>query len=463
MPVRSCVGFATLELKPPPKGGPKPETPKPEVKPDGRDRMRKKLAAKQGARTICCTAIVKNESANMVRLLDSLKSILDFICITDTGSTDDTVAVIEQWGVAHKIPTTVCVSPFVDFAVSRTQSVINARQTYPMANYLLLTDADFVWELKNFKTTQLIHESHMVVQRNSEDRYNNIRFLKNNIDWKCVGTTHEYWTLDEDLEFTGYTRQASVALKGIEINDIGDGGAKDDKFPRDERLLLAGLANPKVKDHLKRRYWFYLGETLKNQSKFYQAVEAYLTRIQLGGFPEEVYWATMQLGTCYKKIGYNLLYCAKLYTNQHLTRKQIKTITTYSPANDQPTVLYERAMKAFKLAGDYFLAAWHKREGRAEALYYYVEMLRELRFVDKGYKYALKGKKIAYPHNDGLFVNVLVHTYLFDYEISILASHLTDLPDWRQIGRAACHKLLTLPGVAEQHRNLTIGNARFYE
>ncbi|MBC8066081.1 MAG: glycosyltransferase family 2 protein, partial [Chlorobia bacterium] len=42
--------------------------------------------------------IVKNESKNLSRCLESLKGIVDEIVVVDTGSTDDTVAIAESFG-----------------------------------------------------------------------------------------------------------------------------------------------------------------------------------------------------------------------------------------------------------------------------------------------------------------------------------------------------------------------------
>lgn len=41
--------------------------------------------------------IVKNESKIIERCLDSVKSIIDSIIISDTGSTDNTIEIIENY------------------------------------------------------------------------------------------------------------------------------------------------------------------------------------------------------------------------------------------------------------------------------------------------------------------------------------------------------------------------------
>ena len=47
--------------------------------------------------TLCLNMIVKNESKIITRLFDSVLSIIDCYCICDTGSTDNTVKIIENY------------------------------------------------------------------------------------------------------------------------------------------------------------------------------------------------------------------------------------------------------------------------------------------------------------------------------------------------------------------------------
>ena len=47
--------------------------------------------------------IVKNESRIMERCLNATKSIVDFVSICDTGSTDNTPEIIENWCKENEI------------------------------------------------------------------------------------------------------------------------------------------------------------------------------------------------------------------------------------------------------------------------------------------------------------------------------------------------------------------------
>jgi glycosyltransferase involved in cell wall biosynthesis len=46
---------------------------------------------------LCLNMIVKNESRIITRLLESVYKWIDCYCICDTGSTDDTIEIIESF------------------------------------------------------------------------------------------------------------------------------------------------------------------------------------------------------------------------------------------------------------------------------------------------------------------------------------------------------------------------------
>ena len=46
---------------------------------------------------ICLNMIVKNESAIIIRLLESVIPLIDSYCICDTGSTDNTITLIKEY------------------------------------------------------------------------------------------------------------------------------------------------------------------------------------------------------------------------------------------------------------------------------------------------------------------------------------------------------------------------------
>ena len=359
---------------------------------------------------ICFAAIFRNESANVYRCLDGLKEIISCISICDTGSEDDTVNLIEKWGSENDVPTKVHFEEFKNFGYNRTRFFEMAKESFPDSDYCLLVDADMILVLEDgWKDIDVTKDRYYFNQKNPSIVYRNTRLIKTSIDWKCIGVTHEYWDANNPS-----TEEIGPL---IWIDDRNDGGHKHDKFERDERLLRAGLDDPNEPEHVKRRYTYYLGQTLQSLGKNPQAISYFRKRIELDGWPEEVFYSQMQIGTCYEKMG------------------------------DE-----ERAAGAY-------LEAWSKRPTRAEPLYKLANMYRKKGKNELGLVFAMRGKKIFQP-NDGLFVDYNVYKWGFDEEISICAYYVEN---YRHKGKRSIIKLLKMGDDVPKHvRDLAISNAKHY-
>src|ERR1051326_1134569 len=92
-------------------------------------------------KTICLNMIVKNESEVIERCLNSVKHLIDYWVIVDTGSNDGTQEVIKNF--LRDIPGELLERPWVDFAHNRNEALFAAKDK---ADYLLFLDADEIWQ-----------------------------------------------------------------------------------------------------------------------------------------------------------------------------------------------------------------------------------------------------------------------------------------------------------------------------
>ena len=246
---------------------------------------------KNNAPTLCLNMIVKNESKIITRLFDSVSSIIDCYCICDTGSTDNTVSLITEYFDKKGISGKVVVEPFKNFCHNRNFAL---QSCLGMSDYVLLLDADMILETKNFKKEILSSaESFHILQGNDSFYYQNMRIVKNNGLYKYVGVTHEY------IDTPSGNTKGSFKKEELFIRDIGDGGAKHDKFERDIRLLLDGIKE----EPNNVRYYFYLANSYHDSGRFAEAINVYKKRIQLGGWIEEVWYSHYRIGLCFKNMG----------------------------------------------------------------------------------------------------------------------------------------------------------------
>jgi tetratricopeptide (TPR) repeat protein len=250
------------------------------------------ISIKNKMPTLCLNMIVKNESKIITRLLDSVLSIIDCYCICDTGSTDDTVNKITEYFNNKNIPGKVVVETFKNFCHNRTFAL---HSCLGMSDYVLLLDADMVFEIHDFDKNKLNKfDSFHILQGNDSFYYQNMRIIRNNGLYKYIGVTHEY--IDTPSNNTTYGFKRSELF----IRDLGDGGCKHDKFERDIKLLLDGIAQ---EPHNHARYYFYLANSYHDTGRYGEGICAYKKRIEIGGWVQEVWYSYYRIGLCFKNMG----------------------------------------------------------------------------------------------------------------------------------------------------------------
>jgi tetratricopeptide (TPR) repeat protein len=331
---------------------------------------------------LCLNMIVKNESKIITRLFDSVVDIIDCYCICDTGSTDNTVQLISEYFVARKIPGSIIVEPFKNFEHNRTFALQACKDPANSggvsADYILLMDADMVlmkgphFVLEKFKAQLLTADVFHLFQGSDRFSYKNVRIVKNNMGIKYWGVTHEVINTPDGSKYLQIERST------LFIDDVGDGGAKADKFERDIRLLTQGLVEKPNND----RYTFYLANSYRDSGNREKAIEMYKKRIAIGGWFDEVWHSYYSIGRCYNWLG-------------------------------QP----HSAIAYWMLAYDYFpkrleniyeIIHYYRNESKHKLAYEFYRIAQEqLKGVDKS--------KIDY-----LFLQNDVYDYKIDYEYSIV-------------------------------------------
>ena len=322
--------------------------------------------------TLCLNMIVKNESKIIKRLFDSVISIIDSYCICDTGSTDNTIQIIEDYFKEKGISGKIVQEPFQNFCHNRNFAL---QSCIGLSDYVILLDADMILEITNFDKSILNSaQSFNILQGNNSFYYQNLRIVRNNGLYKYVGVTHEYIDIPKNSTIINLNKP------DIFINDVGDGGAKSDKFERDIRLLTDGIKD-EPNNH---RYYFYLANSYHDLGKYEEAIPFYIKRIEFGGWQEEVWYSYYRLGLCYKNL------------------------------NKFANALY------------YWLEGYDFYPNRLEALYEIIKYYREKSKHKLCYKfYNLANEILEQNFNKDayLFLHNNVYTYQIYYEYTIFAAY----------------------------------------
>ena len=331
---------------------------------------------------VILTLMIKNEERIVTRCVDRALRVADAVCVCDTGSTDGTLDALGSYLPTLGVPTKLVHSPWVDFGQTRTESM---RATVAFCDelgwartrtYSLVLDADMLLRVSDaFDKTELEASAYLLRQDSGSLSHCNIRLMRLSDPWRCVGPTHEYWEcIGSD------TTDLRAVLETAHIDDVGDGGCKQDKFERDERLLRAALAT----DPTNTRHMFYLAQTLRDVGKTDLAIEWYKRRAEAGGWTQEVWYSMYQT-------------CAMYYKLRRMPE-----------------------MEYWGLKAQEYLCS----DGRAECLYLLTRAFRVDAQYHKAWHYYELGRRVARPGHDALFVEPEVYSRLFEYERTILSFYV---------------------------------------
>lgn len=345
--------------------------------------------------SICLCMIVKNEAKVIERCLASVRDLVSTWVISDTGSTDGTQQLIRT--ALDGIPGELHEEPWVNFGHNRSLNIEHARGK---ADYLLLLDADLVIR-RDGPLPRLTADSYMLRHEGATE-YRIKRLVRGDIAWRYEGVTHEYITADQ--------QHSQKNLDALVIEDFADGGSRHDKFERDARLLGAELE----RDPANSRTVFYLAQTMRDMGNDDEAITLYERRAEMGGWPEEVYYALLQVGVL------------------------------RAGSDDWPGAM------------DAFSRAWEARPQRLEACYELAARLRKLGRYRLAHSIVRAGLGQRQPA-DLLFVQPWVYRWGLLFEFSITAYWVGDFTASLQ----ACDRLLAMPDVPDAYREQTRANRTF--
>jgi tetratricopeptide (TPR) repeat protein len=351
--------------------------------------------------------IVKNESKIITRLFDNIISIINCYCICDTGSTDDTINIIQNYFEKKNIFGKIIQEPFIHFSHNRN---ISLKACEGMSDYILLLDADMEVKLNNFNKEILSDYDHFYIfQGNNNFYYKNIRIIKNNFlfhNYEYVGFTHEYISHDDNC--TSITIDKNIFF----INDIGDGGCKTNKFQRDIELLTNAV-NSEINNC---RDYFYLANSYYDVKKYDEAINFYKKRIDLKGWEQEVWYSYYKIGLSYMNL------------------------------NNFSSALF------------YWLEGFNYFPDRIENIY---EIVRYYR-IDSKYKlayhfYKLAESKLILKKDDCLFLHNDVYCYKLYYEYIIIAYY----NNIKNVNNEFIHFFNS--STYTNINDITLSNLKFYE
>lgn len=346
---------------------------------------------------ICLNMIVKNETPVLGRLFASVKDIISYYVIVDTGSSDGSPEFIKRWMDDAGIPGEVHNHDWVNFGHNRNQALDYAYRS-GQGDWVLLIDAD----------EELVYSDHLFylslepgVTYTLEKHYGELSYAVTNLidisatRWQWQGVVHEYLQAVSGKGKTKHLAEVVIKVRGGE-GSRSRGVSAEEKFLNDARLLEAELK--KHPDDCRNR--FYLAQSYNDAGHYLKAYKNYLIRARMPGWEEENFVAQYRAG----KLSIQL---------------------------DKPfSEIVANLLRAFEL-----------RPSRgAEPLHELAVYCRHKRWFAQAYMFAKTGAETAYP-NDTLFVEKEIYQWRIHDELAVAAYWTGRYEE----SRDASEKILQLP------------------
>ncbi len=246
--------------------------------------------ALESSHTICLNMIVKDEAPVIERCLASVKHLIDYWVIVDTGSTDCTQEIIKKF--LSDIPGELHERPWVHFAYNRNEAMQLAKDK---GDYLLFIDADerlvFTSDLEKEK---LDMDCYLCFVRVYDSEYKGtylqgqrVLLANNHLNWAWKGVMHENLDSSE-------AKKQQLLKNVINFADSKEGHRSQDplKALKDAEVLEKALQE----DPNNCRNLFFLAQSYESARSYSLALQNYQKRASMDGSEQEVFWSLFRIG-----------------------------------------------------------------------------------------------------------------------------------------------------------------------
>jgi glycosyltransferase involved in cell wall biosynthesis len=367
---------------------------------------------KKSPAPVAVALMIKNEASSIETTLASLlEGGLRDIFILDTGSTDNTVELVQAFFQQHQINGHLQQEPFIDFSTSRNRTLELAEKQFSDIPFLLMPDAE--WYLHNASELLKFCEQekdrdpplYMITLKMNQTQFGSARLFRTRCHIRFKGVVHEAPEIVAHLKIPDST--------WFEIKASTEGVEKSKRRWKQDLVLLSKAWEENPKDP---RTTFYLAQTYHCLNDVDNAWRFYQYRENLSGWDEENFVTLFRLG--------------RLAT-------QVKQINN---------------PYGWATAMDYFLKAFSLRPHRIEPLlciadHYWPDNIQTC------YLFSQFAYDKPYPVNDSLFVNTEAYQYTRYELMSRCAWYMGEYA----LGEQATRKALDVrPGTEHLINNLKL-------
>ena len=210
---------------------------------------------------------------------------VDACIVIDTGVTDESLIIASAIAGAKYVEGKF--EWVSDFAAARNFGFEVAKEID--ANWAIIVDTDerIHLEVNNIRDAIASLVGDVFLVYNTNRSYYKEKLFRIPTPGKYIGATHEYFNC---------CSEARTFMDAIAFSEVPKtAAASAAKFNRDLEILKRLVQE----EPTNTRWFFYLGETLKNLGDFKQAIIAYRDCANLNGWDEEAAWACYREAECW--------------------------------------------------------------------------------------------------------------------------------------------------------------------
>jgi hypothetical protein len=262
--------------------------------------------------TICLAIICKNEEHCIIRALESAYKYINYWVICDTGSTDTTVSLIQNFFKEKQINGEFFFDEWIGFSENKT---LLFERCYKKTDLIIHFDADDFLSNDFTLSEKLLDYDNFIgfysnIKRGS-NIYKNYLLYNNNYKWKFVGEVHHKMICLDNYNNKEINEHAFCHDEKYNLVSTSNGTRNNDplKFLNDAQKLEKQFFDTLVDDeyNLNARSAFYAAQSYFDHGDYKKALKWYSLYIKLQNiWIEEEYESYLKISDCMIKLEYNI-------------------------------------------------------------------------------------------------------------------------------------------------------------
>lgn len=369
--------------------------------------------------TLAFATMCKNEEHCILNTLNSVAPYIDYLLVCDTGSTDRTVEIVQQFMEDTGIPGEIIHDVFEGFGPTKTRMM---EAVYGKTDYVLHVDSDDVLMGEFDFNNRGNYDAYFMTMTkgNSDVTYLATVIYNNRLRWKFCGVAHTtIKCLDRENFSIGEIKDGYVCC-----DSVGARSFDPEKYLKDAKKLKKQFFETLYDDpdNLNARSVFYTAQSYMDYGDLNKAIEWYSLYLHINNtWVEERFESLVRIARCLIQLG----------RGKDEVLKQLNRAIDLFPDRAEP----------YYFAGEYLLY----REVDCQLAYDY---------LSRGRACSLENAKSKYV----LFIQDQIYGLAFNDNLSVACSYIGKYEEGLQLVK----EIINLPEY-QVHRERLTRNLEFFE